>query len=378
MMHPLVTALFATGVLALMPFAACAAPPAAPFDLAVDGATPDDTLLTADARSVALVQTGEPYTLTLVDRTTHAIAWTKPLPGWAPSPPAFHGDEVLAMLHDGRLLAFRRADGNLAWQAQLGAKLFGNALVDGDTLYVGAGHDLLAVDLAAHSVRWRAPLSPKWNAEAAPVRDGARLYLLVGEDLIALDAATGAVAWRHPTTTYAGGDYDAPVLVAGDRVVTGTATKKLVAVAADSGESAWEAAPKNHTWSDRLVVTPYLFGDRVCFSHVSLSTLVEGRDRPSGEFDARATCVDLASGVTRWSIDLPLGDSPRSAGVAAAAGKLWILHAGKLIGFDPDDGDQTSLDLPDTFAKLPSRLAAADEAGALVLGRGRLAQVRLR
>ena len=67
-----------------------------------------------------------------------------------------------------------------------------------DRLYVGAGSDLLAMDLSNQEVQWT--FKTKGRIESSPALSGEALYVGSGDgNLYALDLLTGAKLWAIST-----------------------------------------------------------------------------------------------------------------------------------------------------------------------------------
>jgi outer membrane protein assembly factor BamB len=65
-------------------------------------------------------------------------------------------------------------------------------VLEGDTVYVASAREVIAVDAATGTTRWRVPVGP---AVGPPVQIGGRLYVATRSRLLALDAASGRPLW---------------------------------------------------------------------------------------------------------------------------------------------------------------------------------------
>jgi outer membrane protein assembly factor BamB len=144
---------------------------------------------------------------------------------WLNQTPVILGERLFALLNRaGRVIALRLADGELAWQVQVGPadKDLSPPATDGEWLYLGARDGLHAFDPADGRELWCFPVER--GLVAAPVVVGGAVYI-AGRDhhLYALDAASGQELWRYE----GGRRIEVPPLV--------TASPQPLAVVADQG-----------------------------------------------------------------------------------------------------------------------------------------------
>jgi hypothetical protein len=119
--------------------------------------------------------------------------------GWLNHTPVLLGEHLIAVLNRARLvMALRRADGAVAWQAQVGpaGKDLTPPATDGDRLYVGSREGLHALDPADGHELWCFPIGH--GLVAAPVVAGGVVYV-AGRDhrLAALEATSGQELWHY-------------------------------------------------------------------------------------------------------------------------------------------------------------------------------------
>lgn len=162
-------------------------------------------------------------------------------PRWATAlafgrfPPAVGGDHVVVPGRE-RVLAFDAASGErLSAVPTPGGPLLAPTL-DGSRAYVGTfASGVLAVDVAAGEVRWRAVGETR---AYPPTVAGGVAYVTARETggrgdglLVALDAATGEERWR----TGLDGDPTAPPGIHGGVVYVGSRDRRLYALSLDGG-----------------------------------------------------------------------------------------------------------------------------------------------
>jgi outer membrane protein assembly factor BamB len=223
------------------------------------------------------VNSGRVYAL---DARTGRVRWARIQKGEIASTPAIAGDRVLVSSMDGRVTAYRRANGAPLWSwSSGGSPVESSPLVHDGLAYVGAWNGVLsAIDVATGRTRWtyRAPGEIKGSvALAGP-------DIVVGDyagHVHALDARTGALRW-----TFGGGKrfYGGPG-VSGRTVVIGDVGGAVIALDARTGAERW----RHSTGGAYVYSSPAIAGGRVFIGNYG------------GTFQA----LDLATGALRWSFD---------------------------------------------------------------------------
>ncbi|WP_436532823.1 outer membrane protein assembly factor BamB family protein [Actinoplanes sp. HUAS TT8] len=230
---------------------------------------------------------------------------------------ATDGDTLLAYVRSGELVALDTADGSVRWRKPIPAAAPAGRLLLDDGVAVVGGNDgttlgAWAFDVATGEPRWqRLGLDPQW-----PVADGKMLLSRPYQGgMQAVDIATGQVVWESPKDWfgYAADPTGRFFLVGQDA--------ELSKVRADDGHVVWS---RSGLWGN-----PAIDHDRVY-------TGAEGEPET-------IVAVDLYTGQTQWQ--LAAGLTPSVAG-----GVLWAGHstpdAGwQLEALDPVTG--VPLDLPD-------------------------------
>jgi len=123
---------------------------------------------------------------------------------------------------------------SVRWRRRLDGPVGRAPAIDDTTVFVGAGHALLALDRATGREIWRARFSGE--ASTRPVlTDGLVLVGSRDDALYALDAATGAERWRFAT----GGDIVASATIHDRTVFFGSRDGFLYALDSDDGRERW-------------------------------------------------------------------------------------------------------------------------------------------
>ncbi len=121
------------------------------------------------------------------------------------STPVVYKNHVIVGFSDGTLAALKKTSGALAWEARLGRQ------------------------------------SKFRDVDSTPVLDGSRVYVSSYDGaLYCVDAESGEILW-----TFEEGGYD-PVVVAGQRLIFGSSSNKVISVDKRTGKKIWEHSLNNH------------------------------------------------------------------------------------------------------------------------------------
>jgi len=195
---------------------------------------------------------------------TENVLWKKPVPGSGNSSPIVWGDRIFltAAQENGRrlsLLAFRRTDGALLWEAvapeggveRVHAKNgFASATpsTDGERIYVSFGtRGLMAFDFSGKLV-WRQDLgamSNYWGTAGSPLLYKDRVILYQDQNrnsfIAAFDAKTGKQLWNTPRNASVGWGTPAAIHAAGRDEIIVNGQNAVVAYNPDNGQELWRA-----------------------------------------------------------------------------------------------------------------------------------------
>lgn len=217
---------------------------------------------------------------------------------------------------------------------------------DGETLYVGGMEEVLvALDAKTGKERWRVDFPKRFNVAkpdfgfaSSPLVDGSYLYLQVANSIVKLDAKTGATIWRkleHGDGAMESGAFSSPVLakVAGQRQLLVQTRTHLHGLNPETGADLWAQFVPNFRGMN--ILTPVVHGDSIFTSTYQndsylfkVSALAGGfevkeiwRNKAKGYMSTpvvhggmaylhlgnqRFTCIDLKTGVSRWTSE-PFG-----------------------------------------------------------------------
>ncbi len=231
--------------------------------------------------------------------------------------PALAGGRVFALGPRGRLVALDAADGALLWARHLvddlAAKVpfYGFAtspVVAGDVVVVqigaGEGRAIAGFDAASGELGWSAGDDPVRYHSPVLATLGGRLQVVAAglRDLRGIDPATGAVlwSWEHGGDERAmGGETIVPVPAGEDRVLLLHTHPESVMLRIRPGDGGdWEIA---ELWTSRAIKATYVLP----VYHDGYLYGMNGKI---------FTCVDAATGETRWRSRAPGDGFPTLVG----------------------------------------------------------------
>lgn len=174
---------------------------------------------------------------------TGAVAWEldglaafedPTYPGLADLSPAVH-DGVAYVPDPGAVVAYDVDAGEVAWRRSVPKLRSAPAVADGRVFVASVTTGVYALDAATGAVEWHRAATGCWTTPT--VTDDA-VYATANGDLVALDRAEGTERWR---VDLHGDAYAAPLAIGGT-VVAGSIGRSAVGVDAASGERAWTFA----------------------------------------------------------------------------------------------------------------------------------------
>jgi outer membrane protein assembly factor BamB len=201
---------------------------------------------------------------------------------------------VYAASHDGEVVAMSASNGRRLWSVKTKLPLTAGPEVGQGLVIVGsADGDVLALDAAQGTERWRRSIASEILARPLVVNDVVVVRTVNGR-LEALSASDGATRWsldeQVPRLTLRG---TAPPVHAGDRIVAGFDSGRVLAVDPRTGDVLWDTvvnAPSGRTELERLA-------DIDSPAHVS------GSDVFVVGFQGRMAMLALDSGQIWWARD---------------------------------------------------------------------------
>ena len=194
---------------------------------------------------------------------TENVLWRTPVPGSGNSSPIVWGDYIFLTTAYGAaqrlsLLAFRRADGELLWEASApeGRRVVGNhqkngyasatPATDGERIYVSFGPRGLAAYDFDGALVWHTDVGTTeayHGTAGSPLLYGDRLILhqdqYRGSFITALDVATGGELWRTPRAANVGWSSPIAVRVDDHDEIIVNSSRSVYAYNPDTGAELW-------------------------------------------------------------------------------------------------------------------------------------------
>ncbi len=236
---------------------------------------------------------------------------------------------------------------------------------DGETLFVGGMEAVLvALDTKTGKERWRVDFPKRFNTEKAdlglassPLVDDSHLYVQAAKSVVKLDAKTGATIWRKLELgdgAMESGAFSSPVLarIAGRRQLLVQTRTHLHGLNPETGADLWAQFVPNFRGMN--ILTPVVHGELIFTStHQNDSYFFQVSANAAGLFEVketwrnqakgymstpvvhggmaylhlgnqRFTCIDLKTGVSRWT--------------SQPFGRYWsmVLRGDKILALDED------------------------------------------
>lgn len=248
-------------------------------------------------------------TLGLLDPAAAELPWQRPhgLPGGAVFRPRAVADTLL-VAGRGALGAWRLADGAPLWRREA-QRQFGVPCLTAEAVFVGDGHELLALDRASGAPRWRFAAIADTQISYAPVATQDKVLVGPGDGrLYALDPGSGELLWarnRADDWKYLRQLH----LASADLLVAGGYTEKLYGIDLNSGEPRWTFSAGN------FINSHHLSGDRVFLW--SPTGWLYALDVHSGEVRWRHRTTAYRGAAAEWG--------PLMAELASQDGRLFAL-----------------------------------------------------
>lgn len=184
------------------------------------------------------------------------------------------------------------------------------------------------LDAASGSLLWTFDSDQAVNAAGIQAAGGEKVCFTDGK-IYCLDAASGTLLWSAaPAKNYLG--FSSPQVL-GDRLFTYT-NERISCLDAATGGEAWG--------SDRILCTSLAAGNGRVF--------VTTRDAGEANY---LECLDAATGAVLWNKNFGTTSSPSHA--AAADGRVFIGHDGRLYCLDARDGATIWEYYADDYAENP-------------------------
>lgn len=168
-----------------------------------------------------------------LDVASGDVLWTRDFGQGGRTAVAADDERVYVVTHDSVCYALVAQTGETAWQVS-GERAKQTPALSGGVVILGDGEDLVGLDAARGTERWRTALNG--HIETPPVVDGRRVYVITrSSQQWCLDTATGDIRWHtdigeaireHPDTDdplypLGGGVLDSKPVTDGDSLIVG-------------------------------------------------------------------------------------------------------------------------------------------------------------
>jgi len=230
-----------------------------------------------------------------------------------------HGNGYVADLH-GHVAAFAVDTGKVLWQQDTGLLFASAPSISDKLLLLGTSHgEVVALDISTGEIRWQSAVSSEVLAPPQAAR-GIVVVRCVDGNLYGLSLANGAQLWvadqRTPALTLRG---TSTPIIAGDIVLSGYDTGRLVAYTLQTGKVLWQttvAASQGRTDLERMID---IDGDPIVVDDIVYVIAYQGR----------LAAVQVATGQIIWTRDLDsyvgMSIDAYRIYVTATDGVLWAL-----------------------------------------------------
>jgi outer membrane protein assembly factor BamB len=214
--------------------------------------------------------------------------------------PAVVENAVYAAAADGAVVRLAPESGQIVWRTDVKARISAGVGSDGFTVAVASTRGEIIALGADGKELWRTQVGGEMRS---PPLVGRGLVVVRSTDyrITALDASNGRRRWVYqranvPLTLRSLTE----MVYAGDLVIAGFPSGRLVALTAANGAVRWDVAvsePRGATEVERLadvVGAPLVIGSEVC----------------AASYQGRVGCFEAATGSLRWSTEISAGAGP--------------------------------------------------------------------
>ncbi len=264
-------------------------------------------------------------TLGLVDPAVADVLWQRPhhLPGGAVFRPRATADTLLGAGR-GALGVWGLANGEPRWRREA-QRQFGVPGLTAEAIFVGDGHELLALDLASGDPRWRFAAVADTQISYAPSVTRDKVLVGPGDGrLYALDRHSGQLLWERQRAE--DWKYLRQLhLASEDLLVAGGYTEKLYGIDLRGGELRWTFNAGN------FINSHHLSGDGAFLW--SPTGWIYALDVHSGEVRWRHRTTAYRGEAQEWA--------PLMAELASADGRLFALDMNSVLHvLDLENGEE--------------------------------------
>jgi outer membrane protein assembly factor BamB len=323
------------------------------------------------------------YLLPAAPPTGVTEVWNAPV-GLGCATPALVGDRLYAFTREGDnevTTCLNTADGSVVWADKCAAAVVTGAaasfpgprssptVADGKVVTVGVAGVVSCLDAATGAVAWRKDpfpnVVPMFFTSSSPlIADGLVVAFLGGQGngaLMAFDLASGDVKWQWNGEA---AEYGSPVVatLGGVRQVVTLGEKSLVGVDLADGALLWQV-PFPLARRSYNSATPIIDGDKVIYAGSGRGTHAVRIEKPGDAFTATEVwanaavapqfatpvlengllfgmtdggslyCLDAATGMTKWLVDIPVGQGGFCSLVSLGEVIVALPSTGETIAF---------------------------------------------
>jgi outer membrane protein assembly factor BamB len=201
---------------------------------------------------------------------------------------------LYAASHDGEVIAMAADTGRRKWSTKTKLALSAGPEVDGELIVLGSSDgDIVALDSSNGNERWRKSIGSEVLARPLIAKDVVVIRTVDGH-VEGMAAADGTQRWavdeQVPRLTLRG---TAPPVLAGDRIIAGFDSGKVLAIDPRNGDVLWDAivnAPHGRTELERL-------------ADIDAPARISGDDIFVVGFQGRVAMLALDSGQIWWARD---------------------------------------------------------------------------
>jgi outer membrane protein assembly factor BamB len=209
--------------------------------------------------------------------------------------PYVNGPVVYAADHSGKIIALDRHSGKKIWTVSTGEKFTaGPTLVNGSLLLATSDAKIISYAADSGTQMWEAKVTSEVLAPPSGSQGMVLVHAIDGS-ISALDAKNGEVRWRvdqsAPSLTLR---FSSTPIIAGDKVLVGSAAGKLLALNIQSGLIEWErniTQPRGRSELQRMV-------------DITADPLVKGDVAYVVTYQGKLAAVNVNSGNLLWERDV--------------------------------------------------------------------------
>jgi outer membrane protein assembly factor BamB len=270
------------------------------------------------------------YTISVDARKLYALdlddleSKGKPQPQWEYPPdedldaiystPVFKGGLLYLGTYKGKVLALDTRILTPRWQRNLKGDIVGGGVVSDDTLFIGSGERLYALDVLSGDCEWY--FETEGEVWSTPQISGDMIYFgSLDHRFYALDKYTGQKRWDFES----GGAIASTAEVDKEKVYVGSLDGKFYALDKYTGQKRWDFKAEDWFWAKPLLVEGTIY---------------------VGSLDGKFYALDKYTGQKRW--DFEAGSPMRSCAAAMGDSLIIFTDSGDMYILDPKTGTESS------------------------------------